>query len=84
MKMIENWRKVALKRWSTWFASLNAALWTAISAKTGALLGFLPFLGYLPGHLRAACLVFVFMVSWGIPVVIAATKQANLSEKNDG
>lgn len=84
MKMIEDWRKIALRRWSTWFASVNAALWTAVTAKTGELLGFLPFVDALPAQLRTPALVAVFLLSWALPVLVAVVKQSNLTEKQDG
>lgn len=85
MKLIDrlfvpNWRRTWWLRWSTWASTVNAALWTAVSAKTGALLGFLPALGYLPPAWWFPVLAVTFLVVFAIPVLLAAVKQARLGQ----
>lgn len=75
MKLVENarlwWRK-----WSTWAAALNAALWTYITGHSGLLLGFLPFVR--PAW-RDYALGAVFVITFVLPVLIAHVKQSRLS-----
>ncbi len=75
MKLVENarlwWRK-----WSTWGAALNAALWTYITGHSGLLLGFLPF---VTPDWRGPALGAVFVITFVLPVLMAHVKQHSLS-----
>lgn len=67
------WRK-----WSTWFAGLNAALWASLTANTGMLLGFI---GFIPQRFQIPAVAFVFVICWALPVIIAHIKQPKLEVK---
>ncbi len=79
------WRK-----WSSWGAAFNAALWSAMMAKSGMLFGFASFLGFVPGRWRGftAGLVcaLIFVLTFVLPVILAQVKQPKLEklcEKQD-
>jgi hypothetical protein len=68
------------RRWSTWLAGLNAALWASITAQSGLFLGFIPF---LPPRWQWLAVVLTFVVTFIAPVLIAQVKQPKLKEKAD-
>lgn len=80
MRLIDDarlwWRK-----WSTWFAGLNAALWAYITAHSGLLLGFLPFVST---KWRGLATGAVFAVAFIVPVLVAHIKQTKLDAKRQG
>lgn len=80
MKLINGWR-LWWRRWSTWLAGLNAALWASITAKSGMLLGFIPF---LPFRLQWLAVVLTFAITFIAPVLVAQVKQKKLEEKRNG
>lgn len=61
------WRK-----WSTWLAGLNAALWAHVTATSGFLLGFAMF---IPPYLQTPAVIAVFIVGWIIPLVVTHIRQ---------
>lgn len=65
------------RRWSTWLAGLNAALWASITAKSGMLLGFIPF---LPPRWQWAGVAATFVITFIAPVLVAQIKQKKLEE----
>lgn len=67
------WRK-----WSTWFAGLNAAILAVITANTGALLGFI---GFIPQRYQIPAVAFVFVIGWTLPIVITHVQQPKLRQK---
>lgn len=75
MTLVENWR-VWWKKWSTWLAAFNAALWTFITGHSGMLLGFMPFVR--PAY-RDYALGAVFAITFILPVLIAQIRQPKLS-----
>lgn len=66
------WRK-----WSTWLAGLNAALWAHITATSGMLLGFVAF---IPLKLQIPAVIAVFLIGWIIPVVAAHIRQSKVRD----
>lgn len=79
MKLIAGWRHW-WRRWSTWLAGINAALWATITAQSGLLLGFIPF---LPPRWQWAAVVLTFVITFIAPVLVAQIKQKKLEEKRD-
>lgn len=76
MKLIEDAR-LWWRRWLTWLAGLNAALWAVITAKSGMLLGFIPF---LPASWRSFAVGATFALTFIAPVLVAQIKQKKLDE----
>jgi hypothetical protein len=76
MKLISEWR-LWWRRWSTWLAGVNAALWASITAKSGMLLGFIPF---LPPRWQWAGVALTFVITFIAPVLVAQIKQKKLEE----
>lgn len=84
MTLVAHWR-LWWRRWSTWASGFNAALWTAITAKSGMLLGFLPFLSYVPAQWRGfaagALATLTFAATFVVPIIITNMRQPKLAEK---
>lgn len=67
------WRK-----WSTWLAGGNAALWAQLTDSSGYLLGFA---GYVPQSYRPFVVMGIFIFGWAIPVLTAHIRQSKLAGK---
>lgn len=79
MRLITHWR-LWWRRWSTWAAGFNAALWAYITAHSGMLLGFLPF---VPGQWRGIAVGATFAIMFVVPVLVAQIRQPKLAEKRE-
>lgn len=77
MGLVPHWR-LWWRRWSTWGAAANAALWATLTGQSGLLLGFLPF---LPVHWHIPMAALVFVLAFILPVVLAHLKQPKLEAK---
>lgn len=75
-KLVSHWR-LWWRRWSTWLAGLNAALWANLTAKSGLLLGFIPF---LPANWRGVAVGATFAIAFIVPVLVVHLRQAKLAE----
>jgi len=75
-KLVSHWR-LWWWRWSTWLAGLNAALWANLTAKSGLLLGFIPF---LPANWRGVAVGATFAIAFIVPVLVVHIRQAKLAE----
>lgn len=78
-RFTDDW-KLAFRKWSTWFAGLNAVLWAHITATSGSLLGFV---GFVPKSWQIPMAVAVFVIGWIIPVLVAHIKQQKLQERRN-
>ena len=76
-ELVDDWR-LWWRKWSTWLAAGNAALWAQITQSTGQLLGFA---FYLPQSIRPVVVIALFLVGWAIPVLVAHIRQCKLGEK---
>ena len=74
MRLIRNWQ-LWWRRWSTWFAAVNAALWSSLTAQSGMMLGFLPFIPYQYAAYGAA---FVFVLMFVVPVFLRHLAQPDM------
>lgn len=72
---------LAWRKWSTWLAGLNAALWAYITAHTGLLLGFIPFVS---SDYRGFAAGAVFVVGVILPVLAVHIRQTKLEGKSNG
>ena len=79
-ELVDDWR-LWWRKWSTLFSGLNAAAWTYVTAHTGLLLGFIPF---LPGDWRGFGAGMVFAIAFPIPILVAHVRQRKLREKLHG
>jgi len=66
------WRK-----WSTWLAGINASLWTYVTAHSGMLLGFVPFVSRSYQGFAAGV---VFVLAFIVPVIAVHIKQPAVRE----
>jgi hypothetical protein len=76
LKLVGHWR-LWWRRWSTWLAGLNAALWANLTAKSGLLLGFIPF---VPASWRGMAVGATFAVTFIVPVLVVHIRQTKLAE----
>jgi hypothetical protein len=74
-ELIDDWR-LWWRKWSTWLAGGNAALWAQLTDSSGKLLGFV---GYIPDKYRPYAVLLVFVFTWAIPVLAAHIRQVKLS-----
>ena len=80
MELVSHWR-LWWRRWSTWLAGLNAALWAYITAHSGMLLGFLPFVNR---EWRGIATGAVFAIMFVVPVLVRHIKQPAIKDKGNG
>lgn len=77
MKLVQHWR-LWYRRQSTWLAGLFAAASAAFFANPGMLLGLVNF---VPRDLRGFAAGVVFMLCFGIPILVNHISQPKLAEK---
>lgn len=81
INLIDNWRIIWWRRWSTWLAALNA-LFVSYQVLVLGIIGF------APDGWRWPLAVLSGVIAFGVPVLTALIKQpkleAKLQEKTDG
>lgn len=84
-KLIEYWRSIWWRRWSTWMAGLNAIFVGYVFSQPILVIGLLGFIPY--GHLQIFVVVIAATLAFVLPVFVATLKQpaldAKIEEKKD-
>jgi hypothetical protein len=85
MKLIDNWRMIMWRRWSTWLAGFNAILVAYVFSQPAIVIGLL---GFAPGGWQIPLAVVLAVLAFGLPVLVAHIQQpkldAKIEEKRNG
>lgn len=78
-RLIDNWRMIWWRRWSTWLAALNSFCVTYLFSQPVILLGLL---GFVPSLFWQIVLAATFgTLAFVLPVLVTLLKQPKLEEK---
>lgn len=75
MRLVPGWRKTWWRKWSSWLAVLNSAVLTHLSAQSGMILGFVPFVA---PEWKVPLLALTAVLAFLVPVLVANTAQPKL------
>ena len=78
MQLIDNWRMIWWRRWSTWIAGLNALFVTYVFSQPVLVVGLL---GFSPDGWAVPLAIFLGLMAFGLPVLVAHTAQPKLEAK---
>jgi hypothetical protein len=78
MQLIDYWKAIWWRRWSTWAAAAYAAATAAITLYPSLLIELL---SNFPGASRAFLSGIIFVILFVVPILVAITKQPKLEAK---
>jgi hypothetical protein len=78
MKLINYWKSIWWRRWSTWLAAVNGLCVTYIFSQPILVIGLL---GFAPGTWLVPLAVFFGFLAFGLPVLVSMLKQPALAAK---
>ena len=78
MRLIENWSILWWRRWSTWLAGLNAVFVTYVFSQPIMVIGLL---GFSPAGWLVPLALFLGLMAFGLPVLVANLQQPKLAAK---
>lgn len=78
MKFIEYWKTIWWRRWSTWLAGLNGLFVTYVFSQPILVIGLL---GFSPAGWTIPLAIFLGLMAFGLPVLVAQIQQPALAAK---
>ncbi len=78
MQLIENWRVLWWRRWSTWLAALNGLFVGYVFSQPILVIGLI---GFAPDGWLVPLAVGAAILAFGLPVLVAHISQPKLREK---